>query len=1307
MRLESLKCSSGDSIQIRRILYVTYSHCWSSRRGSHIESSAPHPISLHHKPLNSSRHKKVFHGWGGARTIDFLGEPRNFKILSKRNHHLPRGCNTFRGIELKASNRMRKRKISNGDEGESTGSEMEVDGEEKIEQIDDSDDDEDMEEEEETPRSRTRDENPFLDSFYGLSSGDARERSEAAQTMLHQCLLGPNANMKDASYALRRLLNGLCSGRAAARQGNASALASFLKISFHLQKVETIQLEMNGENEPTKTPLSFIRERLLVATDPTQISGKKKGSEERDYQFGRLFGILALVRSNVLLPNDDSDLSAITAVASDLLSDLADLFWLKKWMREPAAHGMTTLLKLFYEGRSKEKCKKVLDHVVSHVVIPKILVTSTTGSDHKTLLESFCAEQIGIACFIQSHVDYHTQSLAYPLSRPTLSVETVPLISKALAETSAVVQPRTHFVWDSIWCYLFETGTSSNSSQPKLKVLRKQCTMGDDSAVDLVEAILGDVVMKRLLGIDNEKGSSASKATHERRSLAMCIVKNISGVPFMSSLSGPICLFLGHDAMENIVLAPAIVRRLFLDVICAGKQNKKQSSHLLKPLAIETLSAISAAVVDENAHPETNNERRLACVRALLKAEVRFDTRTKTSTIADLVGFADKVSGKTKDELSSLWTRYFNFLEAQFLDKCSQINESTAEATGYIELMYSAAKGIIRMEAEDEDTALALKEYKDSTIRKAIDFLMAAAFFDCSEVDDVAGKRTKRKKGKKKAAHPEILNSAALVKSSSVPYAVRSVISLRFFSLISDFVHNQSHQKAESSKGTTEKDSMTLLFLSTISKSWKTLESSGAKTYDSTVESEKADSPAEDVHVILQELEKSVAALTALQKKDPDNSLVEAKKRCCTGIAVLAHTLYLHRLRCGTSDEIDIDNLDADGEDDEEEICSALEGLKDVTEDFLGDGNDDDSNPLLGLSESCANILSSPLGSGDIGRGASPKLVREAVKFAWLGGLRLASVLATEDRTLLDNEVVDTLIDAIGASGSTKEDEMDDDDVDGASDSDEEDEDSESDEENVFAKATNLLDDSEHMEEDVPETKIEEESDVEVDETKLQSMLEEESDASVSSDILEHHEGADAALAKLIKLKQGARKAGKLAREKIEISNQLRCTFLLDLLFGRPDAWSNLFRSDIVLRLLLPMLKHRKTIEKSLDKATENRAKSGFGERRALLDKLTSLLKLKICKLKLSSMPFATLTDVDTASTVLEGILGELKRTTNKDHASCCSAAIVFVLRTIPTAQDAVTIGSALGAAVEEWSTKRTTRLESSLFDHLIEHVPR
>jgi len=193
----------------------------------------------------------------------------------------------------------------------------------------------------------------------------------------------------------------------------------------------------------------------------------------------------------------------------------------------------------------------------------------------------------------------------------------------------------------------------------------------------------------------------------------------------------------------------------------------------------------------------------------------------------------------------------------------------------------------------------------------------------------------------------------------------------------------------------------------------------------------------------------------------------------------------------------------------------------------------------------------------------------------------------------------------------------------------------------------------------------------------------------------------------LIKLKQDARKAGQQAREKIEIANQLQCTFLIELLIERPDAWNRLFRSDVLLRLVLPVLNPRRKIEKSLKKSIESGPKSGTGEKQALLDRLTSFLNVKLCKMRLSSMPLESPVNVEYASNLVVEIVDEAKWATSKDHTSCCSGGLVLVLRTLPSVTDTLSVTSPLADAVSEWSTKRTTRLEASLFNELIVHMPR
>lgn len=186
---------------------------------------------------------------------------------------------------------------------------------------------------------------PFMDTFYQLSSEDSpTDRAIAARDLIHHCFPpssseddssgSSNTNYKDAAYALTRLMNGLCTGRAASRQGFASCLSSFIKMAYpsmgDIIKEDDVKKsnDTEGNNDNEDHPAMIVREKLLTTTDfltpATQSDGgggggksksknKKnrfggggamKGIEARDHAFGRLFGILAIVRSGTLSKSD-------------------------------------------------------------------------------------------------------------------------------------------------------------------------------------------------------------------------------------------------------------------------------------------------------------------------------------------------------------------------------------------------------------------------------------------------------------------------------------------------------------------------------------------------------------------------------------------------------------------------------------------------------------------------------------------------------------------------------------------------------------------------------------------------------------------------------------------------------------------------------------------------------------------------------------------------------------------------------------------------------------------------------------------
>lgn len=64
-----------------------------------------------------------------------------------------------------------------------------------------------------------------------------------------------------------------------------------------------------------------------------------KGSEERDYMFGRLFGYLAVIRSGRIHENDSS-------VALHILDRFIELYKKKSWIREVVAESILSLFEV-------------------------------------------------------------------------------------------------------------------------------------------------------------------------------------------------------------------------------------------------------------------------------------------------------------------------------------------------------------------------------------------------------------------------------------------------------------------------------------------------------------------------------------------------------------------------------------------------------------------------------------------------------------------------------------------------------------------------------------------------------------------------------------------------------------------------------------------------------------------------------------------------------------------------------------------------------------------------------------------------
>mmetsp|Transcript_4912 Transcript_4912/g.11246 ORF Transcript_4912/g.11246 Transcript_4912/m.11246 type:complete len:1423 (+) Transcript_4912:56-4324(+) len=1172
---------------------------------------------------------------------------------------------------------------------------------------------------------------PFMDTFYHLSSEDSTsDRAIAARDLIHHCFLTKQGvNHKDAAYALTRLMNGLCTGRAASRQGFASCLSSFLRVahSSSLNKSDVSAMEeILKEDDCAKElkedmkdahPAVIVRQKLLSTTqflaapvnsnekgqNKKTSGGKVKGIEERDHAFGRLFGVLAVVRSGLLRSKDFP-----SEVVEGYTKDLIELFHYKKWMKEPSAHAVIELL----SSLDTESNLDLIEKITNDVITPTFFLSK--GNDRVKWLQTLTPEQIAVALHLQM-LQTDAIKYAYPLDTPVVTAESVPTLSAALGSTSSVVHPRCHVVWNSLWMYLTEEVKTQGHRQLR----------ANEEFPLIVEKIIQHVVLDILLG----KGEESAKPTNERRSLALQIVSALSG-------SSELKMDLPMSLIGSI-LSPEVVTLVFVNVLCAsgGVGKKSGVEHNLKPLTSQVL-------VDLINHccEDVNVDRRMAFAKAFLLTDPRFDTKTKTQTVSSLLMIENgaEMSEEFESKRVTLWQNYLTFLEEEIVSATSLHN-----ATVYIELMYKLAK---------RD----LTEAPANEARRVVRFFMSGAFFDCSDLSDpsVPKKSSSKKKKKDKAkatatSPPQELSSGLRIKEilkangmASISHPARAIMSARFYSLLSEFISaiNSQNRGGNTNKtfyGKGSRPESVFRALSEISGISSLLETSGAKKFprpspsvDADEDSDSED-PVEASRKSMLRVQK--IANEALVKEcggSGDADTLRSKAVFATSCASLMISLDLQLNSCGNPDA---DGGEEDEDDDNVEavheyisdLADCVDGFSQVIEDESSfKKKDDEENPLAMMAGLLVNILSSPVGGEDSGKtnpiqASASKLARETVKLAWSGIISVITSLNEKNaslKTLVDEDVMSILIESVCGENSIEDQEKGEDDEsieesvtseDGLGDS------------AVFVDATdagmdleevkdNNSDDSKESDDESGQdgTDKDGDEDVELDPIKLENLLLEDSDAEMSDNgvhgVLEHHAGADKALAALIKLRQEARKASQTERERIELCNRLRCASLLDSLFSLSVSKSGWLPIEAVLGSIVPILRSRKAIAKSIQASSSANAKKSLNEKNALLDRLSLLMKDKISKFRCSEGSSSQEVALKASSDIYE----EMKQSLNVSHCSCCSVALITAVKCIPNAEGSDEIKDIYSTAIDEWSSRKTTKIHSCVFDDLIQRMP-
>ena len=939
------------------------------------------------------------------------------------------------------------------------------------------------------------------------------------------------------------------------------------------------------------------------------------------------------------------------------------------------------------------------------------------------------AEQIAVALHIQM-LSGPTHELPLPLSTPLLTPELIPLMANTLRDTSSEVQDqRCHLVWNAMWMYLTEidqsggrkrkNGGSRASDLSQRRTLRGTLPIGSGSAEESIKVIIEEVLVNGLLGASG--GGGKSNATHDRRKLALMLIQTLCGA------SNP-RIGLPADVIENCLLQRVVVERAFVNIIRTSSGGRSsQAEHTLKPMALQILNSIIDSVVSISAdEDEYSAGLRLAIAKSLVRAEPRFDVVTKTDTITSLLLVA---SG---DAASGLIKEYSEFLENIIY------TSKPYEAIGYVNSLVALGKKSLRIPQGDGDTD-ADDDPSLVLTKNLLALLLAGAFFDLSGFSEPKGAKRKGKKKSSKStkssqSHP-VLDAAQRIISScnhatedgtGLPYQLRTTMASSFFSFLADAMSMVPTSGGASSKR--EKSQKAHEIIVYIIEGCEVMEANGALLYSNFRDAASGQDDAGDENDASITPKDALKAMSKLIADVPADDKVASDT--AVGCSSLLTSIYLQLLSPGKperesagGEEEDQDHMD-DDEDQEEmeeindEAREMISDVLDISSSLLkrenndDDEGDDDENPLAAFAELCVNILSSSLGSGTgkgTFRGSAAKLLRDSVKNAW----SLVLSYAHEKGLPFEQDVMAVLVEAVCGSGAMRDESEAQDDADMNSSDDESDS---SDDEGVFTVAnvaeldlnhSSSDDDGEdgskqdESDDDDVDGDDEEEEDVELDKDQLNDILMEDSDED-PQDILEHHAGADKALAKLIKMKQEARKSGQAALERVDIAIRMRCVVLLETALAHPS----LLEDSAVLMAISPILRTRRSIDKEAMSGKVGASKDArLSEKKSLADRLSSMLQKKICKVRLTGLSDLSGEELRSAcaarSELASHILAEAKKSPSTVHSDCCSLSLVLAMKSLPQDDDgAVVVAEKLySQALQEWSQKKTTKLKSSLFD--------
>lgn len=947
--------------------------------------------------------------------------------------------------------------------------------------------------------------------------------------------------------------------------------------------------------------------------------------------------------------------------------DLTNLYKWKPWMREVSCHSIIE----FLQPGSKILPNSKQAMLVEEVILKNLLAHSENENDHieagdnYSMIGKWNAEQLAVALHVQSKFNESSgnfSSISEFMKQQLITEETIPLIKDSLLKTSESF-PRRHIVWS----YLLQS-----------MIPKGQTNLGD-SHFKLIGSFLKIVVEKGLTD------------TNEQKATALIVSQEL-----IASLP---------PRHLNLPLSSNMLR-LILNSLAIGKKGKKQFLHDVARQVLET-------ILQRISSEDTPSQTRLQLAKQILEVDPRYDAKTHVKIVSSLLYPSDSFEGASvKEQLD-----FINFLKAQVLENIAsdsgedesvdvmeiETEEDTPKksflhyAAGYLEVLHGS---LLKMSVN-----LAASE-RAILVEEVLSFLMACAFFDCKDFNVPKQKLLKKNKDKLKDMSAESFNKAGkMIKDSTsglLPLRIRSSCSAKFFSLLAECSNTTNTGRGTSKEEEEKADPIFLRFklLSTVASGWAALEHCGAKLIRSVLSDDEIES-----RTLVGETCESVTKFQLSKSTDGHETL---KSRCATSISSVALVLYLQLLRCAASGDGDEEEVDEELNDVLPDLVDAFRTLLDVnTEKIKKDHEEDKSkpiNPLADLADAFVSVISIDFDGPS--RGASTRLVCDAIRAGWSMSL---SFVKSASASYDIGEVISSLMDEICEETQEDEDnkmsDIDDfegeDSSQGSVDDDQyqkQDLDKRDEKLSSLKNADNIVPLKDGSSDSASPSESETEEDIELDPSHLQNLLLDDVDENVEE--LEHHEGADQALAKLIKLKQESRKAAQVERERIDVIRRIRCLTILDVLFSHKI--SSQLELGVVGSCLVRLLSARGALEKkTLATAQSLNREKLSNDLEVLLDKLTTLIKNKICKLKVSSVY-----DKESSTQFIREVFIQLKKSVNLKQNDCASAVLLFAIKSCQNEECKALISSELRETVEVWGKKKNTNINSVLFQEIISRNP-